>query len=101
MFIWSDPDEVLRAAGERGDTLFEAPDVSRIVVPGKVPRLPRVKQRLAGEPESIGLPFAPRTVDGRVICWSCACDIVEGEAVRVSPGMVSCPGCGARIPFAE
>ena len=100
-FIWSDPDEVLRAEGDRGDILFEAPDVSRIVVKGRVPRLPRVKQRAVGEPESMGLPFTPRTVAGRVMCWSCACEIVEGEAVRVAPGMVSCPGCGARIPFAE
>jgi hypothetical protein len=102
VFTWVDPGDVLRSADERGGAVvFEAPDVSRIVR-GKAPRLPRVKVRGgAAEPRSMGLPFGLRRVQGRLTCWSCAQDFDEGELVRARPGHVTCPGCGAHIPFAE
>lgn len=92
--------EVLASAERRGgDVLFEAPETSRLQR-GRAPKLPRVrtaKPRLA----SMGLPFAAREERGDTSCWSCGKELDEGEVVRVGPGTVSCPGCGARIPFAE
>lgn len=101
-FTWSDPEEVLRNAEERGGSvLFEAPDTSRIVAT-KPPRLPRVRTTRSGPatPESLGLPFGTRVKDGRITCWSCGGEMDEGQAVSVGPGLVNCPGCGARLPFA-
>lgn len=84
-----------------GDVLFEAPEVSRIVA-GKAPRVPRVRQRaIAQEPPSLGLPFGLRQSAGRTACWSCGEEFSEVEAVRVSPGQATCPGCGARLPFTD
>jgi hypothetical protein len=103
-FAWFNGEKVLKAAEERGGTvLFEAPDVSRIVrtQPPRLPRV-RVKRGTAGkEPPSLGLPFGPRLTDGAVSCWSCARELGETEVVRTGPGLSTCPGCGARLPFAE
>jgi hypothetical protein len=98
VFSWTDPRAVLDAAS--GDVVYEAPEVSRIVA-GRAPRLPRVKQRAAGEPPSLGLPFGVREVEGRLTCWSCARDLHEDEIVRAGPGYSTCPGCGARLPFSD
>lgn len=98
-FSWIDPSEVMASADRRGGAVvFEAPEASRLVR-GRAPKLPRVraaKPRLA----SMGLPFAAREDDGLASCWSCGKELAD-EVVRVGPGMVACPGCGARIPFGE
>jgi hypothetical protein len=100
-----DPEQVLRDEAERGDVVFEAPDASKIVA-NRPPRLPRVRQRRnrlgasgTEEPASRGLPFGTRVDEGRVMCWSCARTIAEGDVVRPAPGVEFCPGCGARLPF--
>jgi hypothetical protein len=100
-FSWIDPEEVLRNAEERGGAvIFEAPDTSRIVA-SKPPRLPRIRTKApAREPDSLGLPFGTRVKDGRIMCWSCGQDVEESELVRSGPGACTCPGCGARLPFA-
>jgi hypothetical protein len=97
-FTWTEPRAVLDAA--RGEVVYEAPEASRIAA-GRAPRLPRVKQRSGAEPPSFGLPFGIRVVDGEVTCWSCARELVDEEVVRAGPGYATCPGCGARLPFAE
>ena len=98
-FAWTDPSALLEIS--HGDVLFEAPEVSRIVS-GKVPRVPKVRQRLiAQEPPSLGLPFGVRQVAGRTACWSCGEEFADGDVVRVGPGQATCPGCGARLPFAD
>jgi hypothetical protein len=101
-FTWIDAEEVVRNADERGgEVLFEAPETSRIVAT-KPPKLPRVRTRAgaASEPASLGLPFGTRVADGRIVCWSCGKDVDEGAVLRHGPGVASCPGCGARLPFA-
>lgn len=100
-FSWVDPMEVLASSERRGgDVLFEAPETSRLQR-GRAPKLPRVraaKPRLA----SMGLPFAAaRDERGLASCWSCGKELEEAEVIRIGPGTVSCPGCGARIPFGE
>jgi len=92
-FAWTDPAEVLDSADGRGEVVFEAPGLSRLtrVRPGR--RLAAAARR---EIESFGLPFG---VDGSGTCWSCGAEI--DEAVRAGPGYATCPGCGAKLPFAE
>ena len=102
-WLWSDPEQVLRNEGERGDVVFEAPDASKIVT-ARPPRLPRVRQRrnrlgARDEPDSMGLPFGTLVEDGRVACWSCRQEISAQEVMNAGPGLLVCPGCGARIPF--
>jgi len=103
-FQWLDPADVLAAASQRGGAVvYEAPDTSRIVR-GKPVRLPRVRVKRAAEPSeppSRGLPFGARRIEGRVTCWSCAQELAEHQLVHVGPGLISCPGCGARLPFSE
>ncbi len=100
-FSWIDPEKILENAEERGGTVvFEAPDTSRIVA-AKPPRLPKIRARaVAREPDSLGLPFGTRVKDGRIMCWSCGNDVEEADVVRSGPGAHTCPGCGARLPFA-
>jgi hypothetical protein len=99
-FSWLDPEEVLASAERRGGSvIFEAPETSRIVRE-RTPRIPKVKVSRK-EPESFGLPFGARRLADRVTCWSCAADLAESELVRTGPGTIACPGCGARLPFAE
>lgn len=101
-FTWTDPEEIVRNAEERGGAvLFEAPDTSRIIAT-KPPRLPRVRTKGASarEPDSLGLPFGTRERDGQIMCWSCGQEIGEADVVRSGPGAAGCPGCGARLPFA-
>jgi hypothetical protein len=98
-FAWSEPGAVLDAV--HGQVVFEDPEVSRIVAE-KAPRVPRVRTRPArSEPDSLGLPFGLRAAQGRFSCWSCAVEIRESDVVRTGPGSVICPGCGARLPFAD
>jgi hypothetical protein len=101
---WIDPEELLEAEEERGEVVFEATDASRIAR-SRPPRLPKVRVRRRGaaahvEPESVGLPFGARAHEGRIVCWSCAQELPEGDAIVEGPGTLACPGCGARLPFA-
>jgi hypothetical protein len=99
-FSWLDPAEVIASAERRGGAVvFEAPETSRIVRE-PTPRIPRIRQSRR-EPESFGLPFGARRSAGRVACWSCAADLMEADLLRTGPGTIVCPGCGARLPFAE
>ncbi len=38
--------------------------------------------------------------EGGLACWSCGQIVAEGDVVTSGPGTQSCPGCGARLPFA-
>jgi hypothetical protein len=102
---WADPERVLRDEATRGDVVFEAPDVSRIVAarPPPLPRIRQRKNRINGTDDvpSMGLPFGARVEDGgRVTCWSCAQTIAERDVVvSAEPGLQYCPGCGARLAF--
>ena len=100
---WSTPRDILEAVESRpGAVVFEVPEISRIVS-GRQPSLPRVRVRRRGpvEPPSLGLPFGVRDHEGRQHCWSCGRDLSEDDVIRSAPGYVQCPGCGARLPFAE
>ncbi len=99
-FAWIDAAELLETASRRGPVVYEAPDSSRIVR-SRPPRVPRVRMRRPAEPPSLGLPFGVHEQAGRITCWSCGEDLEEHDVVTTGPGSAICPGCGARLPFAE
>lgn len=100
-FAWMNAEEVMRLAERRGgEVVYEAPTESRL--PARRARPSRRTRRTpAREPESYGLPFGVRDADGTPSCWSCGRELVLDDVVRVGPGFATCPGCGAKLPFAE
>jgi hypothetical protein len=101
-FIWRDPAHVLENTPDRGEIVYEAPELSRLArsKPGRSVRV-RVAPAAGEEILSLGLPFGVRKTDGRAVCWSCSRELDESSIVRTGPGYARCPGCGAKIPFAE
>ena len=102
-FAWRDAARVLAATPDRGEVVYQAPELSKISRPkrAKVGRVVRVAPGVASELASLGLPFGVKTSDGRAVCWSCSIELDESAVLRTGPGYARCPGCGAKIPFAE
>jgi hypothetical protein len=98
-FGWHDPRRLLEAGA--GDVIYEAPDLSRLAHRRARPSRVRVAPAAAREILTLGLPFGVRRTDGGSVCWSCSRELADGEAIRTGPGHSRCPGCGAKLPFAE
>jgi hypothetical protein len=94
---WTDPFEVLKRAPPKGDVVFESPDSSRLTR-SRAARIPKVRVSPAGRAEilSLGLPFGLTT---ERTCWACGVNVDRSH--RVGPGLMICPGCGAKLPFEE
>jgi hypothetical protein len=99
-FAWRDP-ETLLGAPARGEVVYEAPDLSRVVRAKTRAARVRVAPAAARDIQSFGLPFGVRRADGRAVCWSCGVELEEGRVVTAGPGDTRCPGCGAKLPFGE
>lgn len=98
MFAWADPAELLKAADRRGGAVvFEAAEAVRIARGGP-PRLPVVRVPAGKE---AALRAGAREFHGRIVCWSCSQVLAGEDLLRNSPGLLVCPGCGARLPFVE
>ena len=106
---WATPAALLKIAERRGGAVvFEAPEAVRIARGGP-PRLPAVATAGAVgqlvssqvEPQREGGAKGIREFHGRIVCWSCTQVLAEADMLRSAPGCLSCPGCGARLPFVE
>jgi len=94
---WTEPAEILRRAPESGEVVWESPESSRLTRAraAKVPKV-RVSPAARAEILSLGLPFG---VTADRTCWACGASIDRSH--RVGPGLMICPGCGAKLPFEE
>jgi hypothetical protein len=98
-FGWQDPSRLLEAVG--GEVVYEAPDLSRLTRSRQRPSRVRVAPAAAREILSLGLPFGVRKTDSGTVCWSCSRELADKDIIRTGPGYARCPGCGAKLPFAE
>jgi hypothetical protein len=96
-WAFRDPRAILEEASQRGETIFEIPDASRLSNPARrrAARTSRPPSTLA----SIGLPLGTLELGGRLACWACARPLQEHELISSDAGEAPrCPGCGARLP---